>query len=197
MKKLIFLFAILFMGCSVTKPSITEYRLESKEFYKYDKSLKCKSKTIKIIQAFSGNNFRSKSMYYIVDQNKQYSYVKSQWAIPINKLITQNIFNMFSGLGLYKNVLNYKSRAQGDYVLESEVEDFSQYFNKELTSSAVKISLNLTLIDSQRNKVIASKRFVKIKQSNTLDANGGVEALKLALDEILKDISTWMIDECN
>jgi len=188
--------SILFIGCSVKQPYITEYNMKIKDFPKNKISNNSNNKTIKVLQAFSDNTLMSTNMNYVLGKYKQYSFTKSQWSIPINQMVTLNITNMLNQLDIFKSVQNYKSITKDDYILQSNIIDFKQYFSEDLKSSYVKVIINISLIDYNSNKIIHSKTFSSIIETQTLDAYGGVKAFNTAFSKTLEDIAKWISMIC-
>jgi cholesterol transport system auxiliary component len=193
---LFFLIALL-AGCSIKQPYITEYNMEIEKFQKVQSSQICKEKTLKINQAFSDNTLMGTKMNYIVGKHKQYSFSKARWSVPVNQMVTFHLNNMINQLDIFKNIQSYKSIAKDDYILQSDIIDFKQYFSEELDSSYVKAVIHISLIDDQTNNIIDSRTFSSKVKSETLDSYGGVKSLNEALFNILKDTSFWLEDICN
>ena len=188
--------SILFIGCSVKQPYITEYKMDIKKFPRNEISKNCNNKTLKVLQAFSDNTLMSTNMNYVLGKYKQYSFSKSQWSIPVNQMVTLSLTNMLNQLNIFKSVQNYKSITKDDYILQSNIIDFKQYFSKDLKSSYVKVTINLSLINYNSNEVIHSKTFSSIIETQTLDAYGGVKAFNTAFSKILEDIAKWISMIC-
>jgi len=188
--------SILFIGCSVKQPYITEYKMDIKKFPRNEISKNCNNKTLKVLQAFSDNTLMSTNMNYVLGKYKQYSFSKSQWSIPVNQMVTLSLTNMLNQLNIFKSVQNYKSITKDDYILQSNIIDFKQYFSEDSKSSYVKVTINLSLINYNSNEVIHSKTFSSIIETQTLDAYGGVKAFNTAFSKILEDIAKWISMIC-
>ncbi len=192
----LFIIITILTGCSVKQPYITEYKMDIKQFQKNGMSKKCKNKTLKVLQAFSDSTLRSSNMNYILGKYKQYSFTKSQWSIPVNQMVTLSLTNMLNQLDIFKSVQNYKSITKDDYILQSNIIDFKQYFSEDSKSSYVKVIINLSLIDYNSNEVIHSKTFSSVIETKTLDAYGGVKAFNTAFSQILEDVVIWISEIC-
>jgi len=148
-------------------------------------------KSIKVSQAFSSNSLMSLDMNYMQGNSKEYSFTQSQWSQSPNKALTLQMVKLLRNMDLFKSVQVSKSRSKSDWILEIYVEDFMQYFDKNLTSSYVNIEMTLTLIDTKDNSIVASKTFYSKLKSRTLNAEGGAEALNMALENILLNSAKW------
>jgi len=185
------IFILFISGCGIRTAPITEYKINTK-IQKLDlQKNKMIDKSLKVSQAFSSNSLMSLKMNYIQDSSKEYTFTQSQWSQSPNKALTLQMVKLLRSTGLFKSVQVFKSRSKSDLVLEICVEDFMQYFDKDLTSSYVNIEMTLTLIDTKDNSIIASKTFYSKLKSRTLDAEGGVEALNMALENILLSSAKW------
>ncbi len=192
----LFILITIVTGCSVKQPYITEYSMKIKEFPKNEISKTCNNKTLKVMQAFSDNTLMSTNMTYVLGKYKQYSFTKSQWSIPVNQMATLSLTNMLNQLDIFKSVQNYKSITRDDYILQSNIVDFKQYFSEDSKSSYVKVTINISLIDYNSNLIIHSKTFSSIVDTETLDAYGGVKAFNKAFSEVLEDIAKWITIIC-
>lgn len=193
----VFVFIILLTGCAVKQPYITEYKIEIEEFQKNKNAQKCKDKTLKINQAFSDHTLMGTKMNYVVGKHKQYPFSKARWSTPVNQMVSFHLTNMINQLDIFKSVQSYKSITKDDYILQSNIIDFKQYFSEDLKSSYVKAVVQISLIDNYTNKIIDSKTFTSKIDTKTLDSYGGVQSLNKALLEILKDSSLWIRDICS
>ena len=184
---LIAMFIFLLSGCSVTKPAITEYRLSQKDFSLKSYCNSCKDKSLKVSSAFSSNSLMTLEMNYMQDKHKIYSYSQSQWNNSPNQEISSQVLCALRDAKLFESVQNAKSRSKSDLILEINIQDFMQYFSGDLSASYVNVAICFTIIDANTNKTIATKGFSAKKDVKSLDAIGGVEALDVALEEVINE----------
>ena len=190
------IFLVLLSGCSTTKPTVIEYKLSLKDLDKNSVSKGCQDKSLKVSQAFSSSSLMSLNMNYILGGSKIYSYSQAQWNNSPNQEITSQIVQLLREAKLFKTTQSSKSRSVSDYILETTIEDFMQYYDEKITTSYVNVSIHMSLIDVKTNKVVASKRFVKRIKTKSLDAEGGVKALDMALKDILKESLKFLDGVC-
>jgi len=193
---LIVLASFLFLGCSTALPPKSEYRLNPDIRTQKLSADSCKNKSLKVAQAFSQSTLMSRDMSYGLGDSKQYIYSESQWASTPNRAITAQFLKLFRASDLFKSVQISKSRSKNDFILEINIEDFMQYFNKQSSASFAKISISLTLIDAKTNNVFATQTFKTNTDVITLDANGGVDGLNDALSEVLSQSNIWIAGVC-
>lgn len=187
----------LFSGCTTTKPSITEYIITSKVTHvNKNETSTCKDKTIKIAQAFSSASMMSLNMDYVQEPNKVFSYSSSRWQESPNKYVTSKVYELFRDSGYFAFVNVSKSRTKSDLVLEIVIDDFLQYYTNDLNHSYVNIIIGLNIVDKKTSKTIRSKTFYSKVNSKSLDASGGVEALNIALNDILNQNVDWLDGVC-
>jgi ABC-type uncharacterized transport system auxiliary subunit len=182
-------------GCSVTAP-ITEFRLNSKIPDSKIEAQLCKDKTIKVLKPFGDFSLESMQMNYMQGNNKIFSYSQSMWAESPSNEIGNEIVKVLRESTLFKSVRGYKSRAEVDLVLETGIYEFIQVFDESLSESHANVSLNFTIINPKDNSVISTKNFKTSIKADSLDANGGVEALNKALSKILLESSFWFGEMC-
>lgn len=195
LKTIILIVSILFItGCTVKTAPMTEYNIKTNVKVATIKSSKYADKSLKVSQAFSPNSLMSLKMNYVQGDFKEYYYNQSQWSQSPNKAVTMQMIKMLRKTALFSSVQVFKSRSKSDLILEISVEDFMQYFDKNLLNSYVNIEMTLTLINSKDNSIIASKVLKSKLKSKTLDAQGGVEALNEALEDILLQSVKWLGD---
>jgi cholesterol transport system auxiliary component len=134
-------------------------------------------------------------MSYAQGEYKQDNFSQSEWAESPNKAITNQIARYIQLSKLFKSTQIAKSRTKSEMVLETNIEDFMQYFSQDEKTSYANIVITFTLIDS-KNNIISSKRFTSKVDVKTLDAEGGVEALNKALENVLVDMGNWLGESC-
>ena len=191
------LFVVFFSGCVTTKvPAKSEYRINSQIEVSKNDAQNCKEKSLRVAQAFSSSTFMSNNMMYALGDLKQYAYAESLWAENPNTVITSKFFRLIRETELFKSVQISKSRSRNDYILEINIEDFMQYFNPQSTHSYANVSISVTLIDVKSNRAFATHSFNEKVDAKSLNAEGGVAALTIALNNILKDTNTWITGVC-
>ena len=188
---------LFFSACVTTKvPAKSEYRINTELTNFTSDSSMCKDKTLKVAQAFSDKNLMVNDMMYTQGNYKQFFYASSQWAQTPNDAITTKFLSLMRNAKLFQNVQIAGSRSKNDFILEVHIEDFMQYFNADITSSFANAKIHLSLIDATNREIYASESFSAKIDVNTLDAQGGVEGLSIALTKILNDSGTWIAKVC-
>ena len=187
---------LLFTACTTIQPHITQYKLETKLKTPTATSTMCKQKRVKIVHAFSSDSLVLDAMHYVTGEYKIDTFTQSGWIESPNRAITLQTIKAVDNSQLFKHTSGAKSRVRSDYVLENNIEDFMQYFNKDLKESYVNVIIKSTLIDVKTKKSVAYKRFEKREETLSADANGGVIALNSALSEVLSAEIIWLGEVC-
>ena len=185
-----------FISCAPTTPKVSEYRINIQPDNKIFTDTNCKKQSLKIGQAFSSSSLMSVDMNYGVGDYKQLVFSQSAWAQTPNRAITSAISKYLKSTQLFKNVQISKSRTRNHLLLETDIEDFMQYFSVDAKSSYANVVITFTLINSQTNQVIATKTFKERKVVDIIDANGGVIALNKALEALLQKSGKWFNGVC-
>jgi cholesterol transport system auxiliary component len=140
-------------------------------------------------------------------------YTLARWSMPPGQLLGQRLRTQ---LGLHRAVVSSgditpaaaprrtasmpeptglpNNRLETLHHLRVELEEFSQLFDAPATSSGV-LRLRATL--SQRSAsgetLLAQRSFIARQSAPTADASGGVRALTVATDQVVKDIEAWLV----
>ena len=193
---LIAFITFLFVGCSTTIPAVSEYRINIASSPSVFAQTGCKEQSLKIAQAFSSSSLMTQNMSYGQGNHKQYAFTQSQWAESPNRAISTEILEYVRSTKLFKNVQISKSRTVNGLLLETNIDDFMQYFSEDEKESFVLVRINLTLIDVKTSKVIATKTFYSRMEVDNINADDGVKNLNIALKNVLDESAEWFGEIC-
>jgi len=196
MRNLLLIMMVIFTGCTVNVPHISEYRIDAGESETVFTQKSCSDKSLRVSQVFSSSSLMSKKMKYAHGSYIQNDYSESQWALSPSRALTSEILKSVRSSELFSSVLSYKTRSRSNYMLESSVEDFMQYFSEDEKNSYVRVAIVMSLVESKSGEVVSSERFIVKKETKSSDAKGGVEALNAALKELLSQSNKWLSEEC-
>ena len=188
--------AFLLIGCSASIPAVSEYRIDIEPSVSAYSQSGCKEKSLKIAQAFSSTSLMTHDMNYGQGNHKRYAFTQSQWAESPNRAITAEVLEYVKATKLFKNVQNPKSRSKSGLVLETNIEEFMQYFSEDEKESHVLVRINLTLIDVKTNQVIATQTFKSKVEVDSINADDGVKYLNIALENVLIETAEWLGEVC-
>jgi len=187
---------VFLSACSTIEPSITEYRIIANNIISKSDLNGCKNKSLKVAQAFSSSSLMSLKMDYVLLNNKTFSYSQARWSDTPNRAISLELLQVIRDSGLFKYTQSAKTRSKSDFILETYIEDFVQYYSNDLSKSYVKILISSSLIDLKTNSIISAKTFKTKVESTSADAIGGVKALNKALSDILMQNTDWLSEIC-
>jgi len=182
-------------ACTVVTPHISEYIIDP-VLEKNNYVSVCNKHSLKVLQSFSSSSLMSTQMYYVLGDYKRDTFTQSQWAESPNRAITNRIVSMLQSSKIFATVQVSKSRTKSDLFLETNIEDFTQYFSINEKKSYVKAVITMTLINAKTKNILDSKTFEKQVITKSIDAEGGVVALNRALLEILVESKQWLAGAC-
>ena len=186
------LLAALFSGCSSPQPAAQQYILSPQINITPIQKSKYKTKTLKVLNVYTQSNLRTRNMYYVEDEKEKYAYSMSKWAESPSTMIHKALIQMLEQSAAFGHVQGQQSKVHSDFVLETRVDDFGQYFSDDEKDAFGRISLTLTLIDAKKHTIVSSKTFTAQAALKQLNAAGGAEALNEALRALLQDASHWI-----
>lgn len=117
-------------------------------------------------------------------------YAQSRWSMPPSQLLRQRLGE---SLGQRRNVLsNADAPAPGTLVLRLELEEFSQLFDSSHSSAGL-VRVRATLgRNGSPARTLAQTSLVVQQPSASADSAGGVKALALATDELMRQLDQWL-----
>lgn len=186
----------LLVGCSTKIPAVSEYRINVESVPAVLTQTGCKKQSLKVAQAFSSTSLMTQEMKYGQGAHKQYKFTQSQWAESPNRAISAEIAEYLKSIKLFKNVQISKSRSKNGLLLETNIEDFMQYFSEDERESFVNVRINFTLIDVESSKVLATETFESKIEVDGINADAGVQHLNIALEDVLKSSGEWFSEVC-
>ncbi len=190
MKKIIYICIILFLsGCS-TKilPPIKKYAIDNAVSINKDimKSKNCQSIIIKFPQ--SSNEIFSKNIIYEKGLEKN-AYCFSKWYETPNQMLYKLILLSLQKNQICRFVYPQGITTQVNYILGSEILDFSQKFIKSKSYAKVEI---LFYLKDKNGRIRNQKIFQEIVKCKTNNAIGGVEALNEATKKLVTKFLKWI-----
>ena len=132
----------------------------------------------------------SRTMYYrllYADPQQSHPYAHNHWNSTPLQLLNARLKSRIAQAG--GKVLSVTDAGAGPMRLRIEVEDFSQNFDSQQTSSG-KIKLRASAFQARR--LIDQKTFVHTSAAASADAVGGARALAQAADGVAADIIAWL-----
>lgn len=183
------LILLLLSGCSTSSPSINEYTLFTPQAPTSQK-IPLFSKTLTVASVKAIPSLCGKNLIYLRENGETGSYLYSRWSDTPATLMQRSLIQSFNDNTLFVSISPASSLAQSDWVLESDLNSFYHRFTKDASEGY--IDMTYRLIDVHTKVSIASKRFVITAPAHSMDALGGIEALKHAQNELNHQSIEWL-----
>jgi len=193
---LLIIIQLFWYGCAArqNKP-IAHYTLKTEEALPLSKVRKFEHKTLQIQLPRSTKEIKKNKILYTKNPLQRDTYLYSRWSDTPNRLIAYYFRTYLAGSNLFKTVIDERSIAKPDYILESNLEEFYQLFETDQSAYGV-LKIHFFLIDAKKKKVIASY-FTNFKiPASSPDAKGGVEALQKATKKSAEALLGWLQNAC-
>ena len=192
-KLLIMALLLLFGACSSPRPALQEYIVTPKVLVVPSKTGKYREKIVKVASVYAEEDLHSNNMFYVEDGMKKFAYSSSEWATSPQQFIHEEIMKTLEETKVFSFVQLPNSKVESDFILETRLNDFTQYFEDNDKKSYVVVSITFTLVNSKKHTIVVSKSFSSKVVVNSLNAEGGVKALSVALKEVLSNASIWIV----
>lgn len=191
MRKYILYFVTIFvlLGCSSKAPSVNEYTLLSPPILVKQGTPKS-SKSLSIASGKSIASLSTKNIIYLHENGETAPYLYSRWSDTPTVLIQRALLSSLYEENLFASLSPAISSAQADWMLESDLNAFYHRFSKNASDGYIDITYRL--IDARTKRPIATKRFTISSPSSSMDARGGVEALKNSTLELNRQVILWL-----
>ncbi|MBU1667855.1 membrane integrity-associated transporter subunit PqiC [bacterium] len=186
--------SLLLSGCAFKNntPAIDTYTLINNKVGMMEiKNKKFSDKTLKVEKPTSRRDVQSTRILYAKKSYERDAYAYGRWSDTPNVMLQNNFVYALGESKLFKTVLLKRSSAEADYILESNLDEFYHAFVTPESSVGI-ITLDVHLIERQKKKVIASKRFSFAKDAGSQDIKGGVEALNNASTVLTRELIVWL-----
>jgi ABC-type uncharacterized transport system auxiliary subunit len=188
--------ALILSACVSPRPAMKEFTLDTNTSVTPNAAKGCKEKTLKIAKLFTDPSLVAHDIRYRKGNLQEFRYSQSQWADSPANMIYKSEVALVRSLKLFKSVQVANSKTKNDLILETNVDDFRQYYDAKVTSSYARVAITFTLVNTQTHEVVKTKTFVSEKETPSLDAKGGVIALNAALSEVLQNAGKWLQEVC-
>jgi cholesterol transport system auxiliary component len=136
--------------------------------------------------------FDSPRIVYTREPHRLDYYAHSEWVDTPARMLTPLIVAAVVRSGALHAVVPTPSAAAADIGLDTELVRLQQDFS--VTPSRVRLTLQVTLIDSATRRVLASREFDETVVSPSEDAQGGVTATHRAVQQVLEKLTLLCSD---
>jgi cholesterol transport system auxiliary component len=127
--------------------------------------------------------------YRFTSQNAQElrAFAQSKWSMQPAQLVQQNTHRFLMQQGFL--VVSSSDGIKDLPLLKLNLDEFTQYFSSENTSSAV-LHIRANLIHKQT--LLTQKQFQIQIPSASADAAGGAQAMQLAQNQFMQELQVWL-----
>lgn len=218
---LFFIFFVVLTGCSLPRPdgAVVQYDLGSDALQTapVQGANDAPALVLESVQASVSLDSQAVSFRLLyADAQQPRAYAFARWSAPPAQLIEQRVRTQ---LGLRRAVLHpgevtlvSQPDAKPDDATQAsvgtprlaktpglslrlELEEFSQLFDAPTRSrAALQLRATLRQHHVQGESLLSQRRFFVQQPALTPDARGGVHALKMATDQCITDLQTWLSD---
>jgi len=177
-----------FLGCSKA-PVINVYRLNVPQVQTESTSV-YKKKSIKVSFPQSIKEPMSEKMLFSYAENDRGIYQNSQWSNNISRILQGTFIEVLDRSRLFKIVLSDMSTLEENYRLESTIFDFEHQVRG--SDSYAVVSIQFTLINADKGRLVKSKRFSYQEPTPTTDAKGYAIATNRVIVKLSQDLVEWI-----
>jgi len=142
--------------------------------------------SLRINEPLAAAGFDSRRIIYLRQPYRLDYYARHEWADTPARMLAPLLQSAFAASGLYRVVLSAASAANTELSLDTEIMRLQQDFSQR--PSQLRLSLRASLLDNASRRVLASREFDVSLAAPSEDAQGGVTAANLALQQILADL---------
>jgi len=189
----------LFTGCAIKEvmPPVKTYDLKINLKIKKFAHSRCENSVLKVRDIGLSNLASSDNIYYSIGKYYINSYTQSQWLQYPSHRINYYLITALQRSHIFKAVIPNEIQSDSNLLLEYDIDDFTQYFNKAKTKSYVDVRIRFLLINKLNNRLIATKTFDKRLFTISQNAIGGVRAFGKATGDVISKAVVWIHHICN
>ncbi len=189
----LFALALLFGGCASKSAPIQTYTLNPDLRMGHFANAPYGTKTLRVGYPSNIKGKSSSSIFFSYSSYEEGSYQNAIWNSDSSQLLMGMVVRAVEKSGVFGNILDYNSLANTDYLLESEVYDFSHKVRKDLSVAVVTVRFDL--INGADNLLVKSKKFSYEIPTKSVNAAGYVEATNEALERLAVDLTRWLANK--
>ncbi|ALT76428.1 ABC-type transport auxiliary lipoprotein family protein [Paucibacter sp. KCTC 42545] len=142
--------------------------------------------SLRINEPLAAAGFDSRRIIYLRQPYRLDYYARHEWADTPARMLAPLLQSAFAVSGLYRVVVSAASAANTELSLDTEITRLQQDFSQQ--PSQLRLSLRASLLDNASRRVLASRGFDVSLAAPSEDAQGGVTAANLALQQVLADL---------
>ncbi len=182
------------VGCMspLKNPPVKDYSISQVgPSYRPIKSMNKTKRTLLVLQTQASPEYESEKMLYMKKPYQLESFALNKWAAPPAEMMMNVIVSRLRESNYFHSVVASPFSGHSDYDLKSKLISLRQEFLKK--TSVVRIVMQVDVIDSHTNKVIASQNFQAVDEAPLNNPYSGVMAANRAAQTISKQIALFVI----
>jgi cholesterol transport system auxiliary component len=188
--RIIYMVSSLLLLVSCTKdPIIKRYTFDIPKVKKTYHS-PYKYKVLKVSYPQSLLEVMSQKMNFSYSLNDRGVYLNSQWSNHSSRLLQGTFIGFLEQSHIFRAVLSNNTSIEEDYKLESNIFAFEHRVRAK--ESFAVVSIQFSLIDTKRGKLVKSKRFSYQQRTQTIDAKGYAKATNVIISRLARDLLGWL-----
>jgi len=183
----------LFMGCSLqtTVPPMAKYSLNVKIPQALSQKSSYADKVVRLAQLESSSILSGRMIVYVADNGQSYSYTKARWMESVNRQFSNLMLRSLSRGKIFKDVVEYRSKAKNEYLLETNLYDFSQIVHDD-KSSEVHLLVKVRLIEHYNGKIVKNRTFEYRQKELPGNVQGAIKGYNAVMQTYLKELNLWL-----
>lgn len=135
-------------------------------------------------QAAAG--FDSRRIIYLREPQRLNYFARHEWVDTPARMLAPLLLAAWEAGGQFRVVLGANSAGSAAFSLETDIIRLQQDFSQ--SPSQVRLSLRVSLLDNATRRVLASREFDARVNAPSEDADGGVIAANLAVQQVLNEM---------
>lgn len=186
-------FCMLLLNACMLKPVKTEYpaRYVLKGVSEKRYATVPTHMILLVSQPDANPGYQSDALVYVNKPYQLNNFGQSAWVAPPSQLILPLLVESLRNTHYFHAVMSPPFTGLADFRLETQLITLQQEFFPR--KSNVRMEIQATLIDNKNNQILASRHFKQVVLSPTLDPYGGVTAANKATENLLKQITEFVI----
>lgn len=188
---------MVFSGCSLQNkvPPTSKYLLKVTDDKKVATPKGCQEKVLRIGLVESPMLLSTNDIVYETDSGRSYNYTKARWMASVNEQLSNLLTRSITRQKMFSDVIELKSYAKNDLLLESNIYAFSQTIHKD-GSSTLNISVKFVLLEQYRRNIVASKLIELEREGIEGSVEGAVKGYAEMVDELLSEVNLFLNSSC-
>ncbi|BBG65619.1 probable lipoprotein [Hydrogenimonas sp.] len=185
-------FLLISAGCSIKKVPPTDYYYISQKTPGITLSeAKGTMDSLRVTFTYPSRVSESSSIYYLDRNFRQQPYAYSRWYDTPDTMFEGKLIRALEESGIAESVTGGTTAADTQMVLEIGILEFVHDFSGEGASRG-RVAVLVSLIRNRDSKTVCSRLFEEVEPAPSEDAKGGVAALNIASDKVVKEIVEWL-----